>query len=108
MEKMNMLDLIILTSILVTLFLVFIIATWKQFNVMSKTSYKELRLLRGGKIKPQEKRKVINKIIERTISDMESDGVYFSEEDREKLKIKRSELNHEYTLPPSVTRKNKN
>lgn len=100
-----MLDIIVLTSILATLFLVFIIVTWKQFNMMSKTSYKDLRTLRNGKIKSSDKRKVINKIIERSISDMESNGVYFSDEDRENLKLKRKELKHEYTLPPSVSRK---
>lgn len=102
-----MLDIIVLTSILATLFLVFIVATWQQFNLMSKTSYKDLRLLRGAKNKPNDKRKAINKVIERTIADMESGGVYFSEADKERLKISRSQFKEsQYTLPPSVTKKN--
>jgi hypothetical protein len=100
-------DIIILTSILATLFLVFIIGTWKEFSVMSNTSYKDLRILRNGKIKSDDKRKVINKMMQITISDMESDGVYFSEEDKKKLKIGKNEFRHEYTLPPSVMKKNK-
>lgn len=100
-------DVIILTTLLATLFLIFMITTWQQFNLMSKTSYKDLRLIRGREIEDKEKRKLINKVIERTISDMESDGVYFSDKDKENLKLVRTKLKNEYTLPPSVTRKNK-
>lgn len=100
-------DVIILTTLLATLFLIFMITTWQQFNLMSKTSYKDLRLIRGREIEDKEKRKLINKVIERTISDMESDGVYFSDKDKENLKLVRTTLKSEYTLPPSVTRKNK-
>lgn len=57
--------------------------------------------------------KIINTMVGITISDMESNGVYFSEEDKKKLKIgishfkaERSGPQHEYTLPPSVINKN--
>ncbi len=40
--------------------------------------------------------------IQRTLSDMESDGVYFSQDVKEKLKKDREELFCEYSGLPSV------
>lgn len=57
MEKLDALDTVILTVILVTLFLIFIIATFRELNTMSKTSYEDLNLLRRGKTKLKEKQK---------------------------------------------------
>jgi hypothetical protein len=42
------------------------------------------------------------KAVQRTISDMESDGVYFTPEIKEELRKKREELTCEYSGLPSV------
>jgi D-ribose pyranose/furanose isomerase RbsD len=47
-------------------------------------------------------KKVIYSVVKRVISDMESDGVYFSEDIKEKLSEYRDELNCEYSGLPSV------
>lgn len=57
MEKINGLDLLIMTAILVASFLVFIVVTFRELNTMSKTSYKDLNALRENKIKPKKKEK---------------------------------------------------
>lgn len=43
-----------------------------------------------------------NKVLDRTISDMEVDGIYFSTEIKEKMKIKEIDLHCEYSGLPSV------
>jgi len=47
-------------------------------------------------------KEVYYKSIKRTIADMESDGVYFPEEVKQKLKEKREELICNYSNLPSV------
>jgi len=51
---------------------------------------------------PTNERKVIYKAVKRTMADMESDGIYFPEEVRERLREYREELNCEYSGLPSV------
>ena len=50
---------------------------------------------------PKEEKKVIYKAVKRTISDMESDGIYFSEEAKEELRKQREESYCEYSGLPS-------
>lgn len=57
MEEINGLDLLIMTTILVASFLVFIVVTFRELNTMSKISYKDLNALRENKIKPKKKEK---------------------------------------------------
>ncbi len=120
---MENLDIIILTSIVSTLFIVFGILMYKEFSNMEKTGYEydpntkkygrdalfELmaRLFEDDapknirkKISKKEK-EIIYKAMHRTISDMESDGMYFPEEVKEQLREYREELHCEYSGLPS-------
>jgi hypothetical protein len=111
---MENLDIIILTSILSSLFVVFGILMYKELASVDENTYKTAK--EGGprvylmKMMarlfddeiPTSERKVIYKAVKRTMSDMESDGIYFPEEVRERLKQYREELNCEYSGLPSV------
>jgi hypothetical protein len=88
-------EVVALTVAIVTLFLVFIIAIWRELNKVSSPDYKfDTKRPNGGRYaiinliedatKPKVKK---NKKVKRkspmqfgTISDMESDGVYFNRE----------------------------
>jgi len=59
------------------------------------------RLFDDNKQTKKDKIKLI-KTLDRTIADMESDGMYFSEEIKEKLEKEREELFCEYSGLPSV------
>lgn len=112
---MENLDIIVLTSIVATLFLVFIIAIYREFKSIGSKPYvyeKETgpraqlvsfmgNLFNDTSIKKEDK-KTIFKAINRTIADMESDGMYFPEQVKEELKKQRDELNCEYSGLPSV------
>lgn len=112
---MENMDLIVLTSIIATLFLVFFIAIYREISSIDENSYKHAkeggprvalfnlmaRLFEDEKISPKEK-KTIYKAINRTIADMESDGIYFSDDMKEQLKKHRDELHCEYSGLPSV------
>jgi len=111
---MENLDIIILTTILSTLFVVFGVLMYKELSSVDENTYKTAK--EGGprvylmKMMarlfddelPVNERKVIYKAVKRTMSDMESDGIYFPEEVRERLKEYREELNCEYSGLPSV------
>lgn len=113
---MENLDIIILTSVLITLFLVFIIVVYREFrNIPEKPDYSiesgpRANMVRfiGGLF--DENTKKLDKVqkkqlytsIKRTIADMESDGVYFSEEAKKLLEEKKKELECEYSGLPSV------
>jgi len=111
---MENLDIIILTSILSSLFVVFGILMYKELASVDENTYKTAK--EGGprvylmKMMarlfddeiPTSERKIIYKAVKRTMSDMESDGIYFPEEVRERLKEYREELNCEYSGLPSV------
>ena len=112
---MEKLDIIILTSVLVSLFLVFIISVYRELKIVDKNPYKYQK--EGGprvqlinfvgslfddQSIPKEEKKLIYKAMNKTISDMESDGLYFPEDVKEELKKRREELNCEYSGLPSV------
>ena len=114
---MENLDIIILTSIISTLFIVFGIAMFREFknvNEQSEDLYDRspranmIRFIGSmfddgitKKMTKKEKVAVYN-AVKRTISDMESDGVYFPEKIKEELEEKRKEMMCEYSGLPSV------
>lgn len=112
---MENLDIIILTSIVATLFVVFFIAMYREFNNVGKTnqSYDKESGPRADMVNfignifddksiPKKEKKMIVKAMNRTIADMESDGLYFPDEVKEELKKQREELHCEYSGLPSV------
>ena len=83
-------DIILLTAVISTLFIVFMIAVYREFSVMENETYvyqKEsgpraglvnfIGNLAVNKSLTKEEKKVIYKAMHRNIADMESDGVYF-------------------------------
>lgn len=114
---MENLDIYILTSIVATLFIVFFIAIYREFSRMDKEGYEynptakkygrdalfvlASKLFEDEKV-PKKEKKTLYKAMYRTISDMESDGLYFPEDIKEKLKEYREELHCEYSGLPSV------
>ncbi len=123
---MENLDIIILTSILSTLFIVFGILMYREFSNMEKNGYKydpntkkygrdalfdmmarlfedeDVTKARKARTKISKKDKeIIYKAMNRTIADMESDGIYFPEEVKEQLKEYREEMHCEYSGLPS-------
>ena len=120
---MENLDIIILTSIISTLFIVFGILMYKEFSNMEKNGYQydpnskkygrdalfdmmarlfeDEHVTKARKKISKKDKEVIYKAVARTISDMESDGMYFPEEVKEKLKEYREETYCEYSGLPS-------
>ena len=97
---MENLDIILLTAVVAVAFLVFIITTLKEFtkmetetytDVKSKPSYGRdalydlLQKLFDDESIPKTDKETVLKTIGRTMADMESDGLYFPEEIKEKL-----------------------
>ena len=85
-------DIILLSSIIATLFIVFMIAVYREFTVMEDEVYlfqKEsgpraglvnfIGNLAVNKALSVEEKKVIYQAMHRNIADMESDGVYFDD-----------------------------
>jgi hypothetical protein len=118
-EVMENLDLIILSSIVVTLFVVFGIAMYREFSKMSEETYVYTKETGGraslvnfvGRLFDDEnaskkmtfkQKDLMYKAMHRTIADMESEGIYFPEEVKEELKKQRDELHCEYSGLPSV------
>lgn len=116
---MENLDLIILSSIVVTLFVVFGIAVYREFSKMSEETYVYTKETGGraslvnfmGRLFDNElsskkmtfkQKDLVYKAVNRTIADMESNGVYFPEEVKEELKRQKEELYCEYSGLPSV------
>lgn len=110
---MNNIEIILLTLLVVTLFAVFIIGSYKELNKMSKEGYipkkesgprAQLTQMIGKLFDeiPKDEKKMFYKAISRTISDMESDGVYFSDEVKDELKRQREEAYCSYSGLPSV------
>ena len=92
-------DIILLTAVISTLFIVFIIAVYREFSVMESETYvfqKEscpraglvnfVGNLVANKSLTKEEKKVIYKAMHRNIADMESDGVYFDNSLKEIVK----------------------
>ncbi len=114
---MQNLDIIILTSILSTLFIVFGIVVVRELSKpeselqSSKEGGPRADFIRFvGRLFDEEATKKMSKkekramygAIKRTMADMESDGVYFSPEDKKALEQKRKEMTCEYSGLPSV------
>lgn len=108
-------DIILLTSIIATLFVVFGIAVYREFNVMETKPYKFEKEsgpraglvnfvgnMTSNKSLTKKERKVVYKAMQRNIADMESDGVYFDESIKEIMKKQKEELHCEYSGLPSV------
>jgi hypothetical protein len=114
---MENLDIYILTSIVATLFIVFGISMYREFSRMAKEGYqynpnekkygREALFVLAAKLFEDEKvpkrdKEIIYKAVNRTIADMESDGIYFSEEAKDELRKQREESFCEYSGLPSV------
>ena len=113
---MENLDVIILSAFVAIGFLIFIVGCFREFSKMGKEEYRPSnsnkkfgrdavydmmeRMFDDTKQTKEEKVKLI-KTLDRTIADMESDGMYFSEEVKEKLEKEREELFCEYSGLPS-------
>ena len=114
---MENLDIYILTSIVATLFIVFGVTMYREFSRMGREGYNPdpnekkygrealfvlmARLFDDQKV-PKKDKEVIYKAMHRNIADMESDGIYFSEDAKEELKRHRDEAFCEYSGLPSV------
>ena len=120
---MENLDIIILTSVVSTLFIVFGILMYKEFSNVDKNGWQydpnakkygrdalfeimarlfEDESTKKARTKISKKDKeIIYKAVNRTIADMESDGIYFPEEVKEQLKEYREEMHCEYSGLPS-------
>ena len=104
---MGNLDIIILTSILSILFIIFGVFSYREISKIDFNSLKNngegsivhfIKLMSGmfnQKSIPNKEKEIIYKAIQRTISDMESEGLYFPEEVKEKLRQYKGELTHE-------------
>jgi hypothetical protein len=113
---MENLDIIILTTIISTLFIVFGILMYKEFSNMEKNGYQYdpnskkygrdalfvmMQRLFDGETIPKKEKKVVYQAMFRTIADMESDGVYFDTEIKRMIVEKKEELYCEYSGLPS-------
>ena len=112
-------EIILLSSIVVTLYVVFGIATYREFTYMASKDYKP-EVERGpranlvnfmGRLFDNEtaskkltfkQKDLVYKAMHRTMADMESEGIYFPEDVKEELKKQREELYCEYSGLPSV------
>lgn len=113
---MENLDVLILTSIIATAFVVFIIATYREFVNMGKNPHLYQTRPDGGpraelvnfmgrlfddKKMSKKKKKVVYQAMFRTMADMESDGVHFPEDVKKELIKNREESICEYSGLPS-------
>lgn len=114
---MEHLDIVILSTIVTTLFAVFIGMTIKELNKVeintapSEESGPRANLTKFmGKLfdsppltkEEADKKMDVYKTVYKTIADMESDGVYFPDDVKKELLKKREELYCEYSNLPSV------
>jgi len=118
---MENLDIIILSSVVSTLFLVFFILMYRELKDVDENGWKyDPNAKKYGrealfvmmqrlfdedmpktKKNSKKEKEIIYKAVTRTISDMESDGIYFPEEIKGKLQEYREELHCEYSGLPS-------
>jgi hypothetical protein len=97
---MENLEIILLTIVVVVAFLVFIGTSLKEFSKMETETYSDvknkpsygrdalydlLQKLFDDESIPKKDKKTVLKTIGRTMADMESDGLYFPEEIKQKL-----------------------
>jgi hypothetical protein len=111
---MENLDIIILTTVVSTLFVVFGVLMYQELSSVDENTYKTskdggprvyLMKMMGRLFDdeiPTKERKIIYKAVKRTMADMESDGIYFPEDVKERLRQYREEMNCEYSGLPSV------
>ena len=104
-------EIVILTSIVVTLFIVFGITVYRELDKEYDPRTKEMGPRANmvnfiGKLfdekQTTKEQQTILKAMTRTISDMEGDGVYFPDSVKDELEKKREELYCEYSNLPSV------
>lgn len=116
---MDNIEIIILSTIVTTLFAVFFFVMWKELNEVSKNppAYSKESGPRADMMKfvgrlfdspsltkeQTEKKIDVYNTIYKTIADMESDGVYFPDDVKKELIKKREELYCEYSNLPSVS-----
>lgn len=115
---MENLDVILLTVVVAGAFIAFIVTTLKELSNMEKTPYtydkdkttygrealfNVLQKLFEDNPTAQKEKNALLKTIDRTISDMETDGLYFSEEVKEKLKAKLAEEIAQLPTDPTST-----
>jgi hypothetical protein len=110
---MDNIEIIILSLVVMIAFLVFIIVSVKELSSMNEGYvYKKpvfgrdalfniLENFFNDESLSDKEKKSLLKTIDRTISDMESDGMYFPEEIKEELEKQREELYCEYSGLPS-------
>lgn len=114
---MEHLDIVILSTIVTTLFAVFIGLTIKELNNAQKNTLPSQesgpranltkfmgKLFDSPSLTREEvdKKMDVYKTVYKTIADMESDGVYFPDDVKKELLKKREELYCEYSNLPSV------
>lgn len=97
---MENLDIYILTSVMVILFLVFIIGIYRAVN--DADMLKLVGKMFNNENIPNKEKKLIYKAIHRTMADMEIDGVYFPKEVKDEMQKQKDALNCEYSGLPSV------
>jgi len=113
---MENLDIIILTTVVSTLFLVFGILMYKEFSEVDKNGWKYdpnakrygrealfvlMQRLFEDDVTPKKEKRKFHRTVDKTMADMESDGIYFPEEVKEKMREYREELHCEYSGLPS-------
>lgn len=112
---MDNVGILILSVFVIIAFLFFIVSCIREFSKMEKEEYQYKKpvfgrdrlyyilenLFSDTNLSKTEKKSLL-KTIDRTISDMESDGMYFSEEIKAELEKQREELYCEYSGLPSV------
>ena len=111
-------DIILLTAVISTLFIVFIIAVYREFSVMENETYvyqKEsgpraglvnfIGNLAVNKSLTSEEKKVIYKAMHRNIADMESDGVYFDNSFKDIVQDQMEVLGKDEQKPVASTKK---
>lgn len=114
---MENIEIIILSSIVCTLFVVFAIVIYKEANTatdQSNDSYEKspradmIRFVgsifdvEATKKMTKKEKQVVYTAVKRTIADMESNGIYFSDDVKDKLRQQKEELHCEYSGLPSV------
>lgn len=114
---MENLDVIIFSSFVGLAFIIFIVTSIKEFSKMSKGEYvynpEEKKFGRNAIYNLLEKivsdpatstkeKVALVESVDRVLADMESDGVYFSDEIKERLEHKRKDLYCEYSGLPSA------
>lgn len=111
---MENLDIYILTAIVGTLFLTFVIGTYRILQNVDEDSHKNekeggprvalfnmMAKLFADETIPKKEKKKIYKVMTQTLADMESDGLRFPDHIIVEMEKNREELNCEYSGLPS-------